>query len=214
MHFKAGLHIGFIIAAVGFCVASFYSGENFITLSNKADLALEIANSATAVKETLLDAETGTRGYIITGNEAYLKPYNDATQRIDANLNALNTFAAKDPVEAHNVIGIDALAHQKMDILANVNTIRHDKGFEASKLSAFVKSGVGPGQRVMDTIRVLVTTIQVNEAYNNNQYQSQSKNWGELTILSTICFAVSAILAVLWYSMIMPMLELHKNHKD
>jgi CHASE3 domain sensor protein len=202
MTLRNSLLSGLIVSSVAFFAASFYSADNFINLSNAAELALQIANDASQVKETLIDAETGTRGYIITGNEHYLQPYNDATQRIDSDLNALSVYASRDAAEKANVANIIDLANEKMDILANVNRVRHDQGFEAAREATFANAGVGAGRRVMNDIRILITTIQVNEAYNNHESQNESKDWGELTILSVIGFAVSAILAILWVSII------------
>ena len=41
----------------------------------------ELITRGYALLSTLQDAETGQRGYVITGEERYLEPYNSATRR-------------------------------------------------------------------------------------------------------------------------------------
>lgn len=45
---------------------------------------------------TLLDAETGQRGYLLTGNEHYRAPYQDAVTTIRARLEHLGSLTAGD----------------------------------------------------------------------------------------------------------------------
>lgn len=47
--------------------------------------------------QNMLNAETGHRGYLLTGNESYLIPYNEATAQVALNLNTLRQFVT--PVE-------------------------------------------------------------------------------------------------------------------
>src|SRR4051812_27240021 len=47
------------------------SGQSFRTLRLLQSLLINLD-----------DAETGTRGYVITGNESYLQPYNNALKQI------------------------------------------------------------------------------------------------------------------------------------
>jgi len=45
------------------------------------------------VLSTVKDAETGQRGFLLTGSEAYLEPYTEATSRIQQEMNALRATA-------------------------------------------------------------------------------------------------------------------------
>ena len=49
--------------------------------------------------QQVLDAETGQRGYLLTGDEKYLLPYLEATAKITATLDALRTIYVGDPVQ-------------------------------------------------------------------------------------------------------------------
>ena len=49
------------------------------------------------VVSDLVDAETGQRGYLLTGDQAYLAPYLTARDEIDADLQTLRTAATQSP---------------------------------------------------------------------------------------------------------------------
>lgn len=49
--------------------------------------------------QSMLDAETGQRGYLLTGNETYLEPYDKAVATVQANLDSLRTQFMDAPAE-------------------------------------------------------------------------------------------------------------------
>ena len=49
--------------------------------------------------QQVLDAETGQRGYLLTGDEKYLLPYAESTAKISATLDTLRTAYLGDPVQ-------------------------------------------------------------------------------------------------------------------
>src|SRR5712675_3188724 len=56
-----------------------------------------------AVLSNLVDAETGQRGYIITGEVSYLEPYNNALSRILQDFQQLRELTADNPVQQHSL---------------------------------------------------------------------------------------------------------------
>ena len=48
-------------------------------------------NAINVLLQSMLDAETGQRGYLLTGNEAYLEPYDKAVSTVQSNLDALRS---------------------------------------------------------------------------------------------------------------------------
>ena len=51
------------------------------------------------LQNLILDAETGQRGYLLTGNPAYLKPYLEARQNSEAQLAGLMSIMNGDPLQ-------------------------------------------------------------------------------------------------------------------
>src|SRR5215471_18830358 len=94
---------GWVIGAVAFVaiavagwvtlskIQTLNAAAGFVQHTEQVQLALERALS------TLKDAETGTRGYIVTRNEIVLGPYFDAMKRLDSELDRLTALVADNP---------------------------------------------------------------------------------------------------------------------
>jgi len=49
----------------------------------------QVLDGTTALLSSLADAESGQRGFLLTGSDRYLEPYQEALTRVPANLDAL-----------------------------------------------------------------------------------------------------------------------------
>ena len=78
-----------VLAVIGLILineASFRSSSNAIADMQEAQLTRGALND---LKQTILDAETGQRGYLLTGDERYLEPYNSAISQVNQQLDVL-----------------------------------------------------------------------------------------------------------------------------
>lgn len=66
--------------------ASFRSSTNAVSDMQEAQLTRGALND---LKQTILDAETGQRGYLLTGDERYLEPYTNAINQVNQQLDML-----------------------------------------------------------------------------------------------------------------------------
>src|ERR1044072_871923 len=72
-------------------IETLHASSEYVQHTENVRLALERALS------TLKDAETGTRGYIVTRNEVVLAPYLDAMKRLDSELPMLRPLVPDNP---------------------------------------------------------------------------------------------------------------------
>ena len=56
--------------------------------------SFEVLRHLVAVGSVLKDGETGQRGFVITGEESYLEPYNGAVRNLPAEMTALRQLLA------------------------------------------------------------------------------------------------------------------------
>lgn len=78
-----------VLAVIGLIFineASFRSSSNAVADIQEAQSTLGALND---LKQTILDAETGQRGYLLTGDERYLEPYNSAISQVNQQLDVL-----------------------------------------------------------------------------------------------------------------------------
>lgn len=116
----------------------------------------------TAIDDLLLDLqdlETGQRGYLITGESAYLEPFETARQRFDDDVEALKNLVDDDPIQTAGVDRIDALAREKLEELDRTIQVRREDGFAAARAIVADDSG----KATMDRIRREVDTMRAHE---------------------------------------------------
>jgi PAS domain S-box-containing protein len=103
------------------------------------------AHARTAASARLLslmqDAETGQRGYLLTGEESYLAPYTKATRDIAAHLDKLASLGSLGPEEDALVSRMRAAAAIKLAELAETVALRREQGFEAARAVVLTDRG-------------------------------------------------------------------------
>ena len=110
--------------------------------------------------ESLLkDAETGQRGFLYTGEQRYLAPYDLAIQQIDPAIQKLAELTVDNPYQETRVPQLQTLAHQKLDELRE--TISLYQSGQLDEARALVLSDTG--RQTMDRIRGLVASMQQEE---------------------------------------------------
>src|SRR5690242_13498874 len=112
-----------------------------------------------ALQIHLTDAETGERGYILTGLESYLPPYQDAYALVEQSLHSLRELTADNPVQQHSLDGLEPLVGARLGELQDRIGLRKKAGLAAS--AAAVAGGAR--EPLMDEIRVLIATMKQEE---------------------------------------------------
>ncbi|MEP7099337.1 MAG: CHASE3 domain-containing protein [Burkholderiales bacterium] len=100
---------------------------------------------------SLTDAETGQRGYLLTGRKEYLKPYTEAQGRVGETLTWLNDYYQVNPGTESLVKQVTQASRNKLSELAETMKL-HDDGKEDAWRSLML-SNIGKEQ--MDTVRTL-----------------------------------------------------------
>ncbi len=105
---------------------------------------------------TVQDAETGQRGYILTGKQQYLQPFVDAEARLAERLSALDRLCKTNGVDRSEERQLGGLVHDKMSELSQ--TIALKKQGKAALAVALIDTD--RGQRDMAAIRALISKLK------------------------------------------------------
>jgi PAS domain S-box-containing protein len=97
---------------------------------------------------SLMDAETGQRGYLITGEESYLEPYKAALGAVEQRLASLRVLAQNRPSQLERLNRIESLAADKLAELKETIGIRQTRGFASAKDAV----STNRGKRIMDDL--------------------------------------------------------------
>jgi CHASE3 domain sensor protein len=112
------------------------------------------------VLSTLQDAETGQRGFLLTGNEAYLEPFTLADGRVQDTVGGLRALTSDNPRQQQSIDRLEPLIVDKLDELKETIALR--QADKTGAALAIVRSD--RGKLIMDRIRRIVTEMESEEA--------------------------------------------------
>jgi diguanylate cyclase (GGDEF)-like protein/PAS domain S-box-containing protein len=115
----------------------------------------EILQALDALQTDVLEAETGQRGYVITGEESYLEPFKRAVDRIAGDVGRLDALV-EDPWVREHLDDLTQLVEEKVSLSRRIIGLRRSEGFAAA--ADLVRTN--HGKDVMDTIRRLVADMR------------------------------------------------------
>lgn len=131
-----------------------------------------VLDKANALFSSIKDAETGQRGYLLTGDEDFLQPYLTVRDSIADNLIQLRKLTKISEANRHlNILA--PLIDKKMQELKRLIELRRDNkiAFVAAQVSE------GRGKRLMDLIRTEIAIyIQIeNDALLKNDIKLEAE---------------------------------------
>ena len=184
----AGLMAGIVFfvlsAAIAyFNIANMRASDNAIRKTHTVLNALDDMLSAT------LDAETGQRGYLLTGREAYLEPYVEGAALARTKLGVLQTTMRGDPVQEDNVEQLERNVEQKLRELDATIRLRRDEGFAA----ALAAVDSDRGKAAMDAIRAQIASMSREELRKRQSNIDQMAAASNTAVISAVVTSASGI---------------------
>lgn len=198
---KTNLRIAFALAAVAVMLA-LTVGSAFWAFTGAEDAARarkhtsEVLDGADAFLLGLKDAETGQRGFLLTGDEAFLAPYTAERYNATLQLEALRQRTKIDEARNH-LNAVVPLLNARMLILSQ--TIALYRGHRVADALEMVRAG--QGKRLMDSIRFEMSRFRQLEAaaLAKNEARFQSNLHLLFAVIATAgLFAFLLMLAFAW----------------
>ncbi|MCY7322352.1 MAG: CHASE3 domain-containing protein [Phormidesmis sp. CAN_BIN36] len=161
-HFFAKVAIGFglastILATVG--IVSYQSYSQSVQDKNLEAQSQTVLLDLTEILSYLTDAETGQRGYVITGKEHYLDPYYTGLRQITQEMQDLRSQTLANPQQQQQFNRLEVLIECKLDELNQTVDVRRMQGLKAA--AAIVE--IDYGSQIMANIRGVISEMQTQE---------------------------------------------------
>jgi len=194
---KAALQIG-VPALLVFIGWNAYLTVNHLRRVQKLD-AITLESSAlqaklAAVLKDVTDMETGQRGYLLTGDLAYLQPYTDAKSRIGTNFVSLRAGLANRKPGAQSLESqLESLATSKQAEMERSISLRQ----QGYRRRSFNLVDTNEGKDYMDEIRHIASSLSSAESSNlarfdTNRTAALKKVWS-VTIIANSVLLVLAV---------------------
>jgi len=139
--------------------ASFRTVQGLVGAINERTAARERMATYNNLFDLLQDAEIGERGFLITGADDYLEPYQRAITQIPAVLLKVESLVHADTERRKYVAELRKLIDGKLGILAESISLRRTQGSERATARVMENDG----KAVMDKIRVEMANLFADE---------------------------------------------------
>ena len=131
------------------------------TTAERISHTYEVLGRVQEIFSGVQDAETAQRGFLLTGTEAYLEPYNVAKTTLPQQIEDLRALTAANPDQRTRAEALAQVATEKLVELGETIALRRADNVEAAL--AIVRTDRGKAS--MDRIRVLTAELQREEGY-------------------------------------------------
>jgi signal transduction histidine kinase/DNA-binding response OmpR family regulator len=193
----AGVLAGFLIPVfVAFCAASlvtFRASENLAQSRALVEHTYEVIDTSRALLSFAQDAETGQRGYLITGEDSYLAPYRTAVEAIPKQLERLKALVSDNPSQRDRIDALEMLIGARLAALRSGLDAFHAEGLPAARQILLR----GMGTTAMEEIRRVLGEFKAEENGLLTVRLSNSVSAQRLNFMATLIGSACALFGLL-----------------
>ena len=187
-----------LLLLVGIGAVAYRSISSLTSTNHLVAHTHQVLEDTTEVLSLMKDSETGQRGYVITGDESFLQPYQAGSGGVAAVVKQLLQLTIDNPSQQARLARAQPLIAEKLAELSRVIELRRNVSLEeAVKL---VRSG--EGKRMMDDLRAVMGEMEHEEReqldVRTKEAESSAAGAKDTIIFGTLfCLAAVAATAFL-----------------
>ena len=181
-----------LMLSMGALLASYLSSQ---MRENRAMVSqgLRVGQLARAVLSDVQDAETGQRGYLITGRDVYLAPYTAAVLSLPGNMARLRSLAQTEPSLGSRLALLETMVGSKMAEMARTIAAARAEGLDAARTA--VQSDLG--RATMDAIRRAVSEVLAEQDSRVSQRVAEAEATEKFVFVAAIIGTALAVMVLL-----------------
>ncbi|KJU87082.1 methyl-accepting chemotaxis sensory transducer, partial [Candidatus Magnetobacterium bavaricum] len=211
MKIKTQLILGYVLLLVAMVIVSsvvYRSLSHLLEISGWVDHTYKVMGEADKIVASLVDQETGVRGFLVTGIEEYLEPYNKGQETFKKTITELKKTVNDNPAQVSRLEKIEAMAGSlDKEFSTSAIELRREviKGEKAgNKLTmndivTFMNKGTG--KKYMDQLRVMIAEFRNAEAglldVRSKDAHDTAKMTSNVSIYGTLMAIIVGIIVVI-----------------
>ncbi|GAA3988518.1 sensor histidine kinase [Hymenobacter antarcticus] len=204
--FGFALAVGILLLTAA---ASFWSIRGLSVQTANVQHTYQVLQEVESVTAVLKDAQAGTRGYLLTGDTVYLRPYSMATGQLPASLARLEALTSDNPSQKARLDSLRMLVEQEFRILRPLTEIK--KSMSQSAMQTLLDTD----RQTLRQVRLLYSRIKSSEMALLAQRSALQDVFEKATPIVVLVSAVLAVLITVWLVMkIMRELEGNRRLQD
>jgi CHASE3 domain sensor protein/putative methionine-R-sulfoxide reductase with GAF domain len=193
--------IGFIASIVilfGIALFSFKNSEKFIASNIWVDHTHQVLFEFQQILLATVNAESGSRGFVVAGTVNYLEPFFNANEEAVAHLSKVKELTKDNPNQQKNIEELDKEVKMRFTNLNEAIDFRK-QGFEKAK--NLVVSG--EGKRIQDRIRKIVDRAQqIENRLLTERKQTSIDDARNFNLVFIILLLIIIIILIIVYSIV------------
>ena len=192
-----GYFIAFVLLLISYFLI-FFIIQKLAKQGESISQSYDVINTLESIKAEITDAETGVRGYALTKDVRFLKPYNTGSKKVIKLLNNLNVLTAGYRPYKIRLDSLDVMIHIRLDNLSDFIQKFQRSGFV---ITDEILSSRNSDKLVMDNIRSLVQELKDEEQVRmNRRNQILQGSFRGTTIIALVSLIIT--LVTIFYSLI------------
>lgn len=177
-----------VLLGLFYFIVSTYTTSLITESAEEEKHSLQIQRELLGLLTSLIDRETGERGYTLTGNLDYLEPYNRSQNKIKLATHRIKALTSGDASQQKAIAEVERLVNENGIFLRKVVTARQSSGLPAA--IALINSN--KGKATLDQIRLLIEQMIETENENlrlkSNEYK-RNYVYKNLSVFFLVCCA-------------------------
>lgn len=174
-----------LIIIVTVIIVSIKQTDDLRAINNEITTSFEITELADRILTLSIDNETGARGYLLTGSDEFLAPFENAKQNLSTSLDSLKNL--KQIRQRYIIDSIIIYAEKRFSFSQKMINIRRNNSLEQS----IQQYNADDGRIYMEKVRYFISIFKqqqnqlLNDAKSKNNESFQQLTWIQYLIVGT-----------------------------
>ncbi len=152
---QIGFGLSLLLVIIG-SIASYLSIHSLLNNAEKVHQNNNVIGKLESIISTMKDAETGQRGFLLSGEEVFLQPYNGSAQKVFGTLKEVDSLTADDAYWQQHINELKSAVLLQLNGLQRlINDKRTGKSISIAQLKQ--------GKDDMDSLRGMVSNMENHE---------------------------------------------------
>ncbi|HKQ46809.1 MAG TPA: PAS domain S-box protein [Phycisphaerae bacterium] len=191
--------MGAVAAVIG--VSALIGYHNVRQLYLDAHRVTQTHETLTALDDllsTIKEAESGQRGYLITGDERFLSPYEHAVAVADARIENIRALTAEHERQQARIPRLRELVKMKLDELSHTVALRRERDFDSVRQEVLQHLD----KPKLDSVRAFIAEMRQEEQDLRRQRQAAKERAYLVSVVARVItagVALGTLLVFLWF---------------
>lgn len=183
-----------VFLAVG--ITAFQAQQSLVEINRWVAHSYQVKTALYNILVSIVSAESGQRGFLLTGDERFLEPYTSGSRNVTEHTEQVRTLVADNPKQAARVPRLQAVTAERLEFLAKLTATRR-----AQKSGPSDPESLEGGKRAMDTLRQILSEMEAEENTLLAERQAEAAERSRWAAVSLVAGTMIASVVVIILSL-------------